>query len=216
MCNDFRMAVESIAGNTNTLDTALTAAVQYKSALMTGGGGGQKQGGAQRYGQVAAMQVTGDENAAAQASSPAAGMQEMKTELAAITSALAAIGAKKGGKGKPPGGAPPRGPRKQTGSTQVGQAQDARQAMRWAHSMQGIGSSATIVANGGSTLRHNAQGRKQSVINSHPGRNCRHPVRRGTLCLTQTKQRASHEHDSHRQRAQQQERTISARKGEKM
>jgi hypothetical protein len=56
--NDVRMAVESIAGNTNMLDTALTAAVQYESALMTGGGGGQKQGGAQRYGQVAAMQVT--------------------------------------------------------------------------------------------------------------------------------------------------------------
>jgi hypothetical protein len=122
MRNDVRMAVESIAGNTLTLDTALTAAVQYESALMIGGGGsGQKQGGAQRYGQIAAMQVTGDENAAAQASPPAAaGMQEMKTELAAITSALAAIGAKKGGKGKPPGGAPPRGPRKQTGSSAGG------------------------------------------------------------------------------------------------
>jgi hypothetical protein len=48
---------------------------------------------------MAAMQVRGDENAAAQASSPAAGMQEMKTELAAITSALAAIGANKGRKG---------------------------------------------------------------------------------------------------------------------
>jgi hypothetical protein len=119
MRNDVRMAVESIAGNTNTLDTVLTAAVQYESALMTGSGG-QKQGGAQRYGQVAAMQVTGDENAGAPASSPAAGMQEMKTELAAITSALAAIGAKKGGKGKPPGGAPPRGARKQTGSTAGG------------------------------------------------------------------------------------------------
>jgi hypothetical protein len=117
MRNDMRMAVESIAGSTLTLNTALTAAVQYEPALMTGGGG-QKQGGAQRYGQIAAMQVTGDENAAAQASSPAAaGMQEMKTELAAITSALAAIGAKKGGKGKPPGGAPPSGPRKQTGSS---------------------------------------------------------------------------------------------------
>jgi hypothetical protein len=87
---------------------------------MTGFGGGQKQGGAQRYGEVAAMQVTGDENAAAQASSPAAGMQNMKAELAA-TSALAAIGAKKGGEGKPPGGAPPRGPRKPpTGSTAGG------------------------------------------------------------------------------------------------
>jgi hypothetical protein len=112
--NDVRMAVESIAGNTNTLETALTAAVQYESALMTGGGGGQKQGGAQRYGQLATLQVTGDENAAAQASSslPAAGMQDMKAELAAIMSALAAIRVKKGRKGKPPGGAPPRGPRK--------------------------------------------------------------------------------------------------------
>jgi hypothetical protein len=90
---------------------------------MTGGGGGQKQGGAQRYGQLAALQVTGDENAAALASSssPAAGMQDMKAELAAITSALAAIGVKKGGKGKPPAGAPQRGPRKPTtGSTAGG------------------------------------------------------------------------------------------------
>jgi hypothetical protein len=116
MRNDIRMAVESIAGNTLTLEMALTAAVQYESALMMGGGGGQKQGGAQRYGQVAAVQVTGEENAAAQASSPAAaGMYEIKAELAAITSALAAIGAKKDWKGKPPGGAPPRGPKKQTG-----------------------------------------------------------------------------------------------------
>jgi hypothetical protein len=60
--------------------------------MMGSGGGGQKQGGAQRYGQIAAVQVTGEENAAAPASFPApAGMQDMKTELAAITSALAAI-----------------------------------------------------------------------------------------------------------------------------
>jgi hypothetical protein len=40
-------------------------------------------------------------------------MQEMKNELAAILSALAALGVqKKGGKLKPPGGALPRGPRK--------------------------------------------------------------------------------------------------------
>jgi hypothetical protein len=45
MRKDVRMSVESIARNTLTLDTALTAAVQYESALMTGGGG-QKQGGA--------------------------------------------------------------------------------------------------------------------------------------------------------------------------
>jgi hypothetical protein len=111
------MAVELMAGNTLTLETALTAAVQYESALVMGSGGGQKQGGAQRYGQVATVHVTGEENVAAQASSlTAAGMHEMKAELAAISSALAAIGAKKGGKGKPPGGAPPRGPRKQPGS----------------------------------------------------------------------------------------------------
>jgi hypothetical protein len=49
-------------------------------------------------------------------------MQEMKYELAAILSALAAIGVqKKGGKPKPQGGAPPRGARKQpTGSTAGG------------------------------------------------------------------------------------------------
>jgi hypothetical protein len=113
MPNDVRMAVESIAGNTNTLETALAATVHYESALNIGG---QKQGGAHRYGQVAALQVTGDENAAAQASSSggsAAGMHEMKVELAVITSALASIGVqKKGGKGKSPGGAPPRAARK--------------------------------------------------------------------------------------------------------
>jgi hypothetical protein len=104
MRNDVRMAVESIAGNTNTLETALAAAVRYESALNIGG---QKQGGAHRYGQLAALQVTRDKNAAAQASSSsgsAAGVHEMKAELAAITSALASIGVqKKGGKGKPPG-----------------------------------------------------------------------------------------------------------------
>jgi hypothetical protein len=119
--NDIGMAVESIAGNRLTLETALTAAVQYVSALVTGsGGGGQKQGGSQRYG-VAAVQVRGGENVSAQASSPmTAGMHEMKAELAAILSALAAIGAKKVGKGKPPGGAPPRGPRKQPGGSTGG------------------------------------------------------------------------------------------------
>jgi hypothetical protein len=45
MRNDIRMAVESIAGNTLTLETALTAAVQYESALMMGGGGGGHSGG---------------------------------------------------------------------------------------------------------------------------------------------------------------------------
>jgi hypothetical protein len=119
--NDIRMAVESIAGNTLTLETGLTAAVQYESALVMGsGGGGQKQGGAQRYG-VAAVQVTGEENVAAQASPQTnAGMHEMKAELAAISSALAAISGKKGGKAKPPGGAPPRGPRKPPGGSAGG------------------------------------------------------------------------------------------------
>jgi hypothetical protein len=141
MRNDVRMAVESIAGSTNTLETALTAAVQYESALMTGGG--QKQGGAQRYGQLAALQVTGNENAAAQASSssPAAGMLDMKAELAAIKSTLAAIGVKKGGKGKPPGGTPPRGPRKPpTGSTAGGAdaGRSTADAMGPQHARDGI------------------------------------------------------------------------------
>jgi hypothetical protein len=71
----------------------------------------QKQGGAQRYGQVAVLEILGSSDAAASSSSSngPAGMQEMKMELAAITSALAAIGVqKKGGKPKPPGGAPTR------------------------------------------------------------------------------------------------------------
>jgi hypothetical protein len=121
MRNDFRMAVESISGNTDTLETALAAAVHYESAQNIGG---TKQGGAHRYGQVAAQEITGSENAAASSSSSngSAGMQEMKMELAAIMSALAAIGVqKKGGTQKPPGGAPPRGPRKQPpGSTAGG------------------------------------------------------------------------------------------------
>jgi hypothetical protein len=112
MRNDVRMAVESIAGNTDTLETALVAAVHYESALNTGGG---KQGGAQRYGQVAALEITGSENAAPSSSS--------SNRSAAITSAPAAIGVqKKGGKGKPPGGAPPRGPRKQRPGSMAGGA----------------------------------------------------------------------------------------------
>jgi hypothetical protein len=187
MRNNVRMAVESIAGNTNMLETALMAVVHYESALNIGGG--QKQGGAHRYGQLAALQVKGDENAAAQASSSssAAGMQDMKAELAAITSALASIGVKKGGKGKPPGGAPPRGREsRRWAARQAGQAQDAQQLMQWAHSTPGTGSSAIIAANEGSTLPQSAQGRKQSATNSHPVQNCRCPVQRGTICLTQT------------------------------
>jgi hypothetical protein len=51
----------------------------------------------------------------------------MKMELAAITSALAAIGVqKKGGKQTPPGGAPPRGPRKQPMGSTAGRAGTGR------------------------------------------------------------------------------------------
>jgi hypothetical protein len=38
--NDISTAVESIAGNTLALETTLTAAVQYESALVMGSGGG--------------------------------------------------------------------------------------------------------------------------------------------------------------------------------
>jgi hypothetical protein len=127
MRNNIRMAVESIAGNTDTLESTLAAAVHYESALNIGG---TKQGGAHWYGQVAALEITGSSDTAAASASLSngpTGMQEMKMDLAAITSALAAIGVqKKGGKQKPPGGAPPRGPRKQpTGSTS-GEAGTAR------------------------------------------------------------------------------------------
>jgi hypothetical protein len=76
MRNDMRMAVESIVGNTNSLDTALAAAVQYKSAMNTGGA---KQGRALRYG-VAALGIMGSSSAALsgpQAAPGPAGMQEM-------------------------------------------------------------------------------------------------------------------------------------------
>jgi hypothetical protein len=128
MRNDIRMAVESIAGNTDSLEMALAAAVQDESAMNIGG---QKQGVAQRYGQVAALEITGSSEAAASASSSngPAGMQEMKNELAAILSALAAIGVqKKGGKLKPAGGAPPRGPRKQPTGSMAGGAGAGRSA----------------------------------------------------------------------------------------
>jgi hypothetical protein len=72
-----------------------------------------------------ALEITGSSDTAADSASLSnrpAGMQGMKMELAAITSALAAIGVqKKGGKQKPQGGTPQRGPRKQpTGSTAGG------------------------------------------------------------------------------------------------
>jgi hypothetical protein len=63
MRNNIRMAVKSIVGNTNLLETTQATAVQYESAMNTGGG--QKQGGAQRYGQVAAMEITGSAGDAA-------------------------------------------------------------------------------------------------------------------------------------------------------
>jgi hypothetical protein len=164
MRNDIRMAVKYIAGNTNSLETALAIAVQYKSAMNIGG---QKQGGAQRYGQVAAVEITGSAAAAASASSSAtgaAGMQEMKNELAAISSALGAIGVqKKGGKPKPLGGASLRG-KCRTG---------------WDRSTQETGLNAICAGNGASTLRRNVQGRNRSVIISHLGQNCRHPGQQG-------------------------------------
>jgi hypothetical protein len=133
------MAVGSIAGNTNSLDTALAAAVQCKSAMNTGV---HKQGGAQRYGQVAALEITGSAAASAPSSAPgAAGMQEMKHELAAILSALAALGVqKKGGKPKPPG-APLQGVQKSLHrpAQQAGQAQDAQLRTHWDRSMPGTG-----------------------------------------------------------------------------
>jgi hypothetical protein len=91
--------------------------------------GGQKQGGAQWYGQVSALEITGSSDAAASGSSSngPAGMQEMKMELSAIMSKLAAIGVqKKGGKPKPQGGAPPRGPRKQPAGSSAGVAGTGR------------------------------------------------------------------------------------------
>jgi hypothetical protein len=156
MRNNVRMAVESIAGNTDTLEMALAAAVHYESALNIGG---TKQGGAHRYGQVAALEITGSETAAVSASSSngPAGMQEMKMELAATISALAAIGVqKKGRKQKPSGGAPPRGPRKQpTGST-AGGAGTARSMLdALGPIMHVTGSNVTIAGNGASTLQQN-------------------------------------------------------------
>jgi hypothetical protein len=127
MRNDVRMAFKSIAGNTNTLELALAAAVHYESALNIGG---TKQGGAHWYWQVAALEIMGSSDTAAvsaTSSNGPAGMQEMKMELAAITSALAAIGVqKKGGKQKPQGGAPQRGPRKQPTGSMAGGAGTAR------------------------------------------------------------------------------------------
>jgi hypothetical protein len=122
MRNDIRMAVKSIAGNTNT------AAVHYESALNTGGA---KQGGAHRYGQVAALEITGSENAAAQASSSngsSAGMKKMKMELAAITSALASTECKrKAGKGSHQGALHQGGQEsRRRAARQAGQAKDAQ------------------------------------------------------------------------------------------
>jgi hypothetical protein len=61
----------------------------------------------------------------------------MKMELAAIPSALAAIGVQKnGGKGKPPGGAPLRGQgSSRRAARQAGQAQEAQWRMRWVRIM---------------------------------------------------------------------------------
>jgi hypothetical protein len=74
------------------------------------------------------VEITGSAAASASSSAPgAAGIQEMKNELAAISSALAAIGAqKKGGKPKPPGSALPRGPRKPALGSTAGKADAGR------------------------------------------------------------------------------------------
>jgi hypothetical protein len=90
---------------------------------VSGNTGNQIQGGAQRYG-VAAFEIMGSSAASAPQSAPgAAGMQELKHELATFLLALAALRVqKKGGKPKPPGGAPPRGPRKPAPSGTAGGA----------------------------------------------------------------------------------------------
>jgi hypothetical protein len=198
MRNDVRMAVKSIAGNTNSLETALAAAVQYESAMNIGG---QKQGGAERYGQVAAVEITRSSAAAASASSSAtgaAGMQEMKNELAAISSAQAAIGVqKRGEKRKPPGGAPPRGPRKQpTGSTAggAGAGGSMSDALGPVYARDWI--KCYMCRQWG---QHIAAECNRSVIISHLGQNCCHLGQQRTRCLTQTKQPAGHEHKLHRQ-----------------
>jgi hypothetical protein len=186
--NDVRMAVESMVGNTLTLETALEAAVQYELALVTGSGGSggssghQKQGGAQRYG-VAALQVTGDETAAAAASSQSnpAGMHEMKAELAAISSALAAISGKKGGKPKPPGGAAPRGPRKPPGGSAdgAGAGRSTGEAMGPHHARDWI--KCYHCRQWGQHITQSARAPRRSVTSSHLEQNCRHQGQQGTL-----------------------------------
>jgi hypothetical protein len=127
---------------------------------MDRGGGGQKQGGAQRYG-VAAVQVTGEENVAVQASSPTtAGMHEMKAELAAISSAFAAIGAKKGGKENRQGPLGQEGRESSPAVQQAGQAQGALQGMQWVNSTPGTGSSVTTADNGANISQQNARKRR--------------------------------------------------------
>jgi hypothetical protein len=166
MRNDIRMAVESIAGNIDTLESALAAAVHYESALNICR---TKQGGAHRFGQVAALEISGSSDTAAASASSSngpAGMQEMKMELAAITSALAAIGVQnKGGKQKLPGGAPPRGPRKQPMGSTAGGAVTGRSTSDALWHV--IGSNATCAGNGASSLQQNVQGCKPNVTSSH-------------------------------------------------
>jgi hypothetical protein len=124
MPNDIRMAIESIAGNTYLLETALAAAVQYESAMNSGA---QKQGGAKRYG-AAALEIMGSLAASAPQSAPgAAGMQDMKHELAAILSALAALGVQKKAGNQNRQGAPRQEDleSQHQPARQAGQAQDA-------------------------------------------------------------------------------------------
>jgi hypothetical protein len=170
-------------GNTDTLVTALAAAVHYESALNTGA---TKQGGAHRYGQVASLEILGSENAAVSSSSSnRPGMQEMKMELAAITSALAAIGVQ-----KPPGGAPPRGPRKQpTGSTAggAGTARSTLDALSPYHARDWIKCYNCRQWGQHIAAQQSVQGRKPNVTSSHLEQSFYHLGQRETSCLTQTK-----------------------------
>jgi hypothetical protein len=185
MRNNIRMAIESIAGNTNSLDTVLAAAIQYESAMNKGM---QKQGGINRY-PVAALEITGSAAASAPSSAPgAAGMQEMKHELAAILSALAALCVQKnGGKPKPPGGAPPWGPRKPAPGSTAGGAGAGRStsdmlgpvyARDWIKCYMCRLWGQHIVA------ECTERSRRLTIL--HQVQICRHQDQQRTLCFTQT------------------------------
>jgi hypothetical protein len=187
MHNNVRLAVEQIAGNTDTLETALAAAVQYESAINTVVA---KPGQAQRYG-VAGIEITGASSAALsapQAAPEPAGMQGMKQELAAITAALVALGVQRKAGNRSRQGASQEGRERQLRpARQVGQAQDALCLKHWDQSTCGTGSSVTCANSGDSTLRRSAPGRSRRLIISHQVENCHHPARPRKCSLTQTK-----------------------------